>query len=432
MSDRRASRPAWPQRHCDERSRHEPTLWTWARLAGGAAILAVLVWRLGAGPFLDASAGSTTPVRSLRRRRGHGGDDGRAAPGGGAWSPAASASTLPLRAAVAAYYRSQFLNATLPGGVLGDVHRAVAPRPRRRRRSAASVRAVGWERVAGQVVQVVLTVVVLLAAAVAGALVDRRLSRPSVVAVGAGRSLLVGFVLARHRGLAAGSVRAVVADVRDGAARAAAVARRSCSPPRSPSPATSLVFLVAARTAGVAPRRWASCCRSPCSCCSRRRCRSTSPAGGRARASPPGRSAPPAWARRRASTVAVVYGVMVLVATLPGAVVLLAGWLAGAGGPASARRACAAPEGSAMADRPYTLLSCGMSIDGYLDNASEQRLLLSNDADLDRVDAVRAGCDAILVGAATVRNDNPRLLVRDRRARRTRGSPAGCRRRRSR
>lgn len=65
-----------------------------------------------------------------------------------------------------------------------------------------------------------------------------------------------------------------------------------------------------------------------------------------------------------------------------------------------------------MADRPYTLLSCGMSIDGYLDNASAQRLILSNDADLDRVDAVRAGCDAILVGAATVRNDNPRLLVR--------------------
>jgi 5-amino-6-(5-phosphoribosylamino)uracil reductase len=67
-----------------------------------------------------------------------------------------------------------------------------------------------------------------------------------------------------------------------------------------------------------------------------------------------------------------------------------------------------------MAERPYTLLSCGMSIDGYLDNASENRLLLSNEADLDRVDAVRAGCDAILVGAATVRNDNPRLLERAR------------------
>jgi 5-amino-6-(5-phosphoribosylamino)uracil reductase len=53
-----------------------------------------------------------------------------------------------------------------------------------------------------------------------------------------------------------------------------------------------------------------------------------------------------------------------------------------------------------------------MSLDGYLDSATQERLVLSNEADLDRVDAVRAECDAILVGAATVRNDNPRLLVR--------------------
>src|SRR3954451_14542193 len=65
-----------------------------------------------------------------------------------------------------------------------------------------------------------------------------------------------------------------------------------------------------------------------------------------------------------------------------------------------------------MPERPYTLLSCGMSIDGYLGCAAPQRLALSNDADFDRVDAVRASCDAILVGAGTVRNDNPRLLVR--------------------
>jgi len=65
-----------------------------------------------------------------------------------------------------------------------------------------------------------------------------------------------------------------------------------------------------------------------------------------------------------------------------------------------------------VAERPYTLLSCGMSLDGYLDCPSVRRLRLSNDQDFDRVDAVRAGCDAILVGAGTVRNDNPRLLVR--------------------
>ena len=65
-----------------------------------------------------------------------------------------------------------------------------------------------------------------------------------------------------------------------------------------------------------------------------------------------------------------------------------------------------------MVDRPYTLLSCCMSMDGYLAGVGHRRLLLSNDADFDRVDAVRAECDAILVGAATVRKDDPRLTVR--------------------
>ncbi len=65
-----------------------------------------------------------------------------------------------------------------------------------------------------------------------------------------------------------------------------------------------------------------------------------------------------------------------------------------------------------MPERPYTLLSCGISIDGYLDRGTGDRLVLSNEADLDRVDDVRACCDAILVGAATIRQDNPRLLVR--------------------
>ncbi|GGL07791.1 RibD family protein [Mangrovihabitans endophyticus] len=80
-----------------------------------------------------------------------------------------------------------------------------------------------------------------------------------------------------------------------------------------------------------------------------------------------------------------------------------------------------------MVERPYVLLSCGMSIDGYLDDTARERLLLSNDADFDRVDDVRAGCDAILVGAATVRSDDPRLLVRSarrRQARQARGAGA--------
>jgi riboflavin-specific deaminase-like protein len=75
---------------------------------------------------------------------------------------------------------------------------------------------------------------------------------------------------------------------------------------------------------------------------------------------------------------------------------------------------------------PYTLLSCCMSIDGYLDDATDERLLLSNRADFERIDALRAACDAILVGAHTVRRDNPQLLVRSpaRRAERlARGLP---------
>jgi 5-amino-6-(5-phosphoribosylamino)uracil reductase len=82
--------------------------------------------------------------------------------------------------------------------------------------------------------------------------------------------------------------------------------------------------------------------------------------------------------------------------------------------------------GGRLGDRPYILLSCSMSMDGYLTGATAQRLLLSNAADFDRVDAVRAGCDAILVGAATVRRDNPRLLVRSQ-ARRDERAARGLR-----
>jgi riboflavin biosynthesis pyrimidine reductase/pyrimidine deaminase RibD-like protein len=65
-----------------------------------------------------------------------------------------------------------------------------------------------------------------------------------------------------------------------------------------------------------------------------------------------------------------------------------------------------------MTDRPYVILSFASSLDGHLDDAGPHRLLLSNAADFDRVDELRASCDAILVGAGTVRADNPRLLVR--------------------
>jgi len=77
--------------------------------------------------------------------------------------------------------------------------------------------------------------------------------------------------------------------------------------------------------------------------------------------------------------------------------------------------------------RPYVLLSVATSLDGHIDDANPSRLILSGAEDLDRVDAERAAADAILVGAATIAADDPRLLVRsaDRRAERlAHGRPA--------
>ncbi|MGY0068320.1 dihydrofolate reductase family protein [Streptomyces sp. QTS137] len=76
---------------------------------------------------------------------------------------------------------------------------------------------------------------------------------------------------------------------------------------------------------------------------------------------------------------------------------------------------------------PYVLLSAAVSLDGYLDDTGPERLLLSGPEDFDRVDEVRASVDAILVGAGTIRADNPRLLVNAperRAARAAEGRPA--------
>ena len=53
-----------------------------------------------------------------------------------------------------------------------------------------------------------------------------------------------------------------------------------------------------------------------------------------------------------------------------------------------------------------------MSVDGCLDAPGPERLVLSGHADLDRVDAERSEADAIMVGAGTIRRDNPRLVIR--------------------
>ena len=71
-----------------------------------------------------------------------------------------------------------------------------------------------------------------------------------------------------------------------------------------------------------------------------------------------------------------------------------------------------------------------MSVDGCLDAPGPERLVLSGHADLDRVDAERSEADAIMVGAGTIRRDNPRLVIRSARRRASRvgrglpGNPA--------
>jgi 5-amino-6-(5-phosphoribosylamino)uracil reductase len=70
--------------------------------------------------------------------------------------------------------------------------------------------------------------------------------------------------------------------------------------------------------------------------------------------------------------------------------------------------------------RPYVLVSVAASLDGCIDDSGPDRLLLSNDEDFDRVDELRASVDAILVGAGTLRADDPRLLVRSAQRRRRR------------
>ena len=134
--------------------------WRWTQLALAAGTLAVLVWHVGIGPFVDglravdagalaAAAGIaviTTACCAWRWRIVAGG----------------LGADLPLRAAIASYYRSLFLNVALPGGVLGDVHRGIS-HGRDTRDVGRGLRAVAWERSAGQAVQLVLTVAVLLA-----------------------------------------------------------------------------------------------------------------------------------------------------------------------------------------------------------------------------------------------------------------------------
>jgi glycosyltransferase 2 family protein len=135
-------------------------LWGWLKLALGILIVGALVWKLGANGFVDGMR--VLDVRDLLAALGI----GIATTVLCAWRWCLVARrlglNLPLGKAVKDYYRALFLNSVLPAGVLGDVQRAVS-HGREEGDVGAGVRAVVLERMAGQAVVIVAGAAVLLA-----------------------------------------------------------------------------------------------------------------------------------------------------------------------------------------------------------------------------------------------------------------------------
>jgi glycosyltransferase 2 family protein len=362
------------------------------RTALGLAVLVAVLVRVGDGPFLRAlthlgplsigaafvlAAGAT--VAAAWRWR-------LVAQGFGA--------RLDRGRAVLMYFRSQFVNTVLPGGVLGDVHRAVA-HGRGVGDVPAAVRAVAVERTIGQVVQFVVTAITLLVVGVAG-VASASIGAVVVVvpaAVVTGIVLVgVGVVVASRRaravvgrefggvrsalrgpGVVIGTVLASFAVlVCHVATFAVAVMVVGVDVPPVELVVLALVVLAAAaipiNVGGWGPREGAA-----------------------------------GWVFAAVGlhaadgvAAAMVFGVLAMVSLAPGALA-----------------AAIARTRPRIRRTPYVVLSSAISTDGYLDDAGPGRLLLSNAADFDRVDALRASVDAILVGASTVRHDDPRLLVKD-------------------
>ena len=182
------------------------------RLAAGVIVLWFLVRQLGAAPFEDGLRAVTwqavlaavtltvlTTVCSAWR-----------------WRVVARAlgADINLPGATGAYYRSLFLNSVLPGGILGDVHRAVA-HGRRAGDVSQGVRAVAWERLCGQIIQAVVTAVVLLTLSS-----PVRPALPYVLAGIAGVAgcavLVVRIGARRGQSRSARTARAIAADLRRG------------------------------------------------------------------------------------------------------------------------------------------------------------------------------------------------------------------------
>jgi len=290
-----------------------------ARIVAAATIFALLFWRLGAGPFLDglravdswalmAAVGISVLTTVCCAWR---------------WQTVARGLgvELSMTAAIAAYYRSMFLNVTLPGGVVGDVHRGVS-HGREVSDVGLGLRAVAWERSAGQVIQVALTVVVLLALP---SPLHSSMPLAALVVVAAGASVVVVLRARRDRsGSRLVRVRnAVTSDIRNGL-----LARRAWLGISIASVLVvcghALTFLIAARTAGAtaSPTRVLPLALIVMLAMVLPSVGGWGPREGMT-----------AWAFGAAGlgasqgvATAVVYGVMVLVASLPGAAFVLVAW----------------------------------------------------------------------------------------------------------
>ncbi len=300
------------------------SVWAWVRLLGGAVIIALLMWRLGTGAFLDGlrviDAGTVLAAFGI----------GVATTVFSAWRWCLVARglglRLPLAGAIADYYKALFLNAALPGGVLGDVDRAV-----RHGKDAGDVgrgvRAVVLERTAGQIVLIAVGVTVLLTVP---SPVLSQLDRhgPALAVAGAGLAASAVVALFSVRRLRRGTSRAAraartgIAEVRTGL-----LARRTW--PGIVLASTVVLaghlatFVVAARAAGSS----ASVLRlAPLMLLALLAMTVPLNVGGWGP-----REGVTAWAFAAAGmsatqglTIAVVYGLLAFVAALPGAVVLLA------------------------------------------------------------------------------------------------------------
>ncbi len=294
------------------------TVRAWCPVLAPLLVLGVVVWRVGTGPVVDglrsinvwglvAAAGIaliTTVCCAWR------------------WTTVARGFgvELPLPAAVAAYYRSQFLNVTVPGGIVGDVHRGV-----RHGREAGdlsrALRAVVLERLAGQVVQILLTVIVLLALP---SPVQPYMPLATIVIVVL--ALIVGLVVRARSRRGSASPRARAAGT--GGTGTGLLSRRAWLGIALASAVVvaghALTFLIAARSVGTT----ASASRLLPIALLAMMAMTLPSVGGWGP-----REGVSAWAFGAAGlgigvgvATGVVYGVMVLVATLPGAVVLLVAW----------------------------------------------------------------------------------------------------------